>query len=110
MAPPLEEPDDEEIEPLRKKPRTQNRPSVPAGSSVSCASEMQQMVEHDFGAMDILEPDMPKLVHIYRRRVSNRIEKVQHDFKLFGDSDEEEIEAQRTSTNSKGARTSFGGQ
>ncbi|GKA12045.1 putative mitochondrial protein [Tanacetum coccineum] len=57
-----EEPDDEETEPLRKKPRTQNRPSVPAGSSVLCASEMQQMVEHDFGAMYILERDMPKLM------------------------------------------------
>nr|GEY76413.1 probable inactive histone-lysine N-methyltransferase SUVR1 isoform X2 [Tanacetum cinerariifolium] len=49
-----EEPDEEDIEPLRKKPRTRNTPSVPAGSSVPCASEMQQMVEHDFRAMDIL--------------------------------------------------------
>ncbi|GJU48958.1 histone-lysine N-methyltransferase SUVR2-like protein [Tanacetum coccineum] len=56
-----EEPDEEDIKPLRKKPRTRNRPSFPAGSSVPCASEMQQMVEHDFGAMDILERDMPKL-------------------------------------------------
>nr|GFA12169.1 hypothetical protein [Tanacetum cinerariifolium] len=69
------------------------------GSSVPCASKMQQMVEHDFEDMDILERDMPKLVHIYRRRVSNRIEKVPYAFKLFGDSDEEEIKAQRTSTN-----------
>nr|GEU69701.1 probable inactive histone-lysine N-methyltransferase SUVR2 [Tanacetum cinerariifolium] len=79
-----DEPDDEEIEPLRKKPRTQNRPSSPAGSSIPCASEMQHMVEHDFGAVDILERHKPKL----------RIEKVQHDFNLFGDSDEEENEAQ----------------
>ncbi|GKD00735.1 retrovirus-related pol polyprotein from transposon TNT 1-94 [Tanacetum coccineum] len=56
-----EDPDDKEIEPLRKKPRTQNRPSVLTGSSVPCASEMQQMVKHDFRAMDILERDMPKL-------------------------------------------------
>ncbi|GKD73577.1 histone-lysine N-methyltransferase SUVR2-like protein [Tanacetum coccineum] len=33
--------DDEEIEPLRKKAQTQNRPYVLTGSSVPCASEMQ---------------------------------------------------------------------
>ncbi|PWA85603.1 histone H3-K9 methyltransferase, WIYLD domain protein [Artemisia annua] len=84
----LDEPDEEEIEPLRKKPRRQNRPSTPAGSSVPCssnyASEMQQMVEPDFGAMDVLEPAKPEV----------RIEKVQHDTNLFGDSDDEENEAQ----------------
>ncbi|GJZ78303.1 hypothetical protein Tco_0642975 [Tanacetum coccineum] len=95
----LHKPDEEEIEPLRKKPRSQNRPSSPACSSVPCsnnyASEMQKMVEPDFGAMDVLEPDKPKLIHFYRRRVSNRTKKVQHDFNL---SDKEEIEAKSQDT------------
>ncbi|GJZ85921.1 RNA-binding protein Lupus La [Tanacetum coccineum] len=72
----LHKPDEEEIEPLRKKPRSQNWPSSPAGSSVPCsnnyASEIQK-VEPDFGAMDVLEPDKPKLIHFYRRRVSNMV-------------------------------------